>query len=238
MPAERFFVDAPLTASLHVELDGEEFTHLTRVMRAAVGDAVELINGRHVLATARIETIGKHSAKLIIGQIEERPSLAPFITLAVAIPRFNHLEWIVEKATELGASALILFPGDKSEKTTISEQQLLRMRNLMIAAIKQCGRLDLPTLEILPALSSWEYPPEGAVYFGDTSPAAPLLAGHLPTTPSPITFFTGPEKGFSAQEALLLRNAFKALPVSLHPFTLRAETAPILAIGILRHLLS
>lgn len=237
MPAERFFIDAPISAGAPIELKDDEFVHL-RVMRPAVGDAVELINGRNVLATARIERIDKHSAKLLIGTSEERPPLAPSITLAVAIPRFNHLEWIAEKATELGADALMLFPGDRSEKTTISEQQLIRLRNLMVAAMKQCGRLDLPSLEIHPPLSAWQYPPQGAVFYGDVSPSAPPFSKHLPAMKTPIVFFTGPEKGFSTQETLLLRNAFQASGVSLHPYTLRAETAPILATGLLRHLLS
>lgn len=236
MPAERFYIDTPLTTSEHVALTGDEFVHLVRVMRAKVGDVVEIVNGHKLLATARIESIEKHSAQLVIGQIEERQALAPSITLCIAIPRFNHLEWIAEKATELGVNALWLFPGDKSEKTSISDQQHSRLHNLMVAAMKQCGRLDLPSLEILPILSEWQYPPQGAILYGDVSPSAPLLSKHLPTT-SPIFFFTGPEKGFSTAETLLLRSGYRATGVSLHPYTLRAETAPLLALGLLRHLL-
>ncbi len=238
MPAERFFIDCALTCGESIKLEEEEFVHLTRVMRAEVGDTVELVNGRHILATAKIEKIDKRAAELAITLIEDRAPLTPPLILGIAIPRFSHLEWIAEKATELGANALWLFPGDRSEKKDLSEQQRLRLRNLMIAAMKQCGRLDLPSLEIHPALHAWHYPPKGALFFGDISPEAPLLAKCLPNTNDPIVFFTGPEKGFSTQEELLMKNAWHAQGVSLHPYILRAETAPILAAGLIRHLLA
>ncbi len=236
MPAERFFIDTLMENGQKIEVSGEEFSHL-KVMRVDIGDTLELINGRHLLAHASVEKIEKHAALLNITQIEERAPLIPTLTLCIALPRFNHLEWIAEKATELGASALWLFPGDRSEKTNVSEQQLFRLRNLMIAAIKQCGRLDLPVIEIHPALHAWHYPPKGSLFFGDVSPSAPLLAHHLPPSDTPIFFFTGPEKGFSIKEQLLLENAWHARGVSLHPYTLRTETAPILATGLIRHLL-
>ncbi len=237
MPAERFYIDSDLTCGTSVSLTGDEFTHLVKVMRGGVGDSLELINGRHILAKAQIEKIDKHAAELSISLIEEHAPCSPSITLAVGLPRFNHLEWIVEKVTEVGANALWLFPGDLSEKKTVSEQQLIRIHNLMVAAVKQCGRLDMPSLSILPPLHSWHYPPEGSLFFGDTSPDAPLLFRHLPPKNTPIFFFTGPEKGFSTQEKLLLKNAWHVQGVSLLPHILRAETAPILATAILRHML-
>lgn len=240
MPAERFYLAQPLTCGTTLSLGDEEYNHLVRVMRKEVGDTVEVINGQNCLATAQITAIDKKNAQLTISLVEERTPLQPTLILAIAIPRFSHLEWTIEKATELGASAFYLFPGDKSEKKSISDQQMVRLHNLMVAALKQCGRLDLPLLEILPPLSKWHYPPEkppkGLVFFGDTDQKAPLLSQHIHAQAETITFFTGPEAGFSTEEELLLKNVWQAQGVSLHPYTLRAETAPILATGLIRHL--
>ncbi len=238
MPFNRFYIDSSLTCGEHVNLSGEEFNHLVRVMRGATGDTVELINGRHTLAFAAIEKIDKRSALLFITSIQELPPLLPPLILSIAMPRFNHLEWITEKATELGVNALWLFPGERSEKTNITHSQELRLRQLMIAGIKQSGRLDLPSLTIHPPMMNWQHPPPGTLFFGSTNPSAPKLAARLSPPPcvQPIIFFTGPEKGFSPEEELLLGHTWEAEGVSLHPLTLRAETAPIIAAGLLRHL--
>ena len=117
-----------------------------------------------------------------------------------------------------------LFPGEKSEKKTVSHLQ--RLETIQINALKQCGRLFLPRITLKPPLDQWQQPP-GSLFFGDLSPQAPLLKG--PFT-SPITFFIGPEKGFSPTELATL-SQFKAIGISLHHNILRAETAAITALS-------
>ncbi|MBI3236928.1 MAG: RsmE family RNA methyltransferase [Chlamydiales bacterium] len=144
MPHERFFIDKPLCPQEIVLLEGDEFNHLSRVMRIQIDESVELVNGRNQLATATLLEISRHSAKLQIHHLTEDKKKKQQIILAQAIPRLNRLEYILEKGTELGASEFWLFPGIRNEKETFSQNQRLRLEHMRINAMKQCGRLDLP----------------------------------------------------------------------------------------------
>ncbi len=226
MPHERFYFDGPLEAQ--ISLEGPECHHLLRVCRAQIGDEVELIDGRGSLASARLVSTSKESAKLsILNRISEpRPPCSTI--LGISLMRMNRFEWLVEKAVELGADALYMFPADGSEKEDLSSNQLQRLRHLTVAAMKQCGRLYLPEMSVyssLSALIDLQIP----LYFGDTDPNAPLLL----KTPIPnrLLFLTGPEKGFSTSETALLKQ--NGHPVKLHTDILRAETAPLAALSIL-----
>ena len=88
------------------------------MIRARKGDKVELVNGRGALAQAVVTTLEKEKAPLQIESTTEKPRGAEII-LAQALPRFSHLDWIIEKGTELGASLFWLFPGVLSEKKTL-----------------------------------------------------------------------------------------------------------------------
>jgi len=228
MPAERFFYNNLLKDNQTITLTGEEATHLLKVMRTQPGDVVEIINGKSQLAHARLKNASKTSAELFIEKLVEQPHPKEGLILCIAMPKFNRLEWIIEKGTELGVIAFWLFDGDLSEKTSLSEQQHLRLNHLAISALKQCGRLDLPSIELKKPLAQWEVP-QGTLLFGDTLiDAQPIAASY----PLPIYFFSGPEKGFGKKELDLL-NKWKAKGVSLNRNILRADTAPIAAAAIL-----
>lgn len=233
MPHERFFVEQPLSPEETVSLQDTEFHHLCHVMRARIGDHVELVNGKNQLAQATLTTLAKHHANLTISSVIDENILKPQVILAQAIPRFSRLEYILEKATELDATEFWLFPGLLSEKAEFSQNQLKRMSQLTISAMKQCGRLDLPALSFKPPLLQWKSI-EGCLLFGDISPNAPALTqiDLSPTTPRTI-FLIGPEKGFDPKETLFLRNSLFAQGVRLHRNILRVDTAPLAALSIL-----
>src|SRR3989338_8486848 len=165
MPHERFFVDSPLTEGEQVHLVDTEFHHLYHVMRAREGDQLELVNGKNQLAIATVLEMQKKSALLGVDSVTEPPLTKPILILAQAIPRFNRLEYIVEKGTELDVSQFWLFPGLLSEKKAFSPHQPQRMEQIMKSALKQCGRLDLPSIRLLPPLLAWEKP-QGTVFYG------------------------------------------------------------------------
>jgi len=229
MPHERFFIDQPLMSGKRISLRDAEFHHLCHVMRAHVGDPIELVNGKHQLAHASVAQITKKEVQLILSHVHTEESLSPRVILAQAIPRFNRLEYILEKSVELNVSEIWLFPSLLSEKTVFSDNQSTRMSQVCIAAMKQCGRLDLPPIKIHPPLLQWK-PLEGQVLFGDTASDAPLLK-QLPQVLFPITFFIGPEKGFPPQEVLFLKQTLKAQGVRLHQHILRVDTAPLAALS-------
>ncbi|MDN3508643.1 MAG: RsmE family RNA methyltransferase [Candidatus Neptunochlamydia sp.] len=220
MPHDRFYIDALLKGTLCLE--GDEFNHLSRVMRKREDDEIELVNGKNSLALARIESLHKAYAELFVLKTEERkPVLSPLV-LVQALPKLSSLELIIQKGTEIGVSTFYLYPSTLSEKKELSDNQKKRLQHILIGAIKQCGRLDLPEIQ-------WDFPkPEGNVYYGDLSEKAPSLAsiGALPAT-----LIVGPEKGFTEKEIEKLSEKGKG--VSLGPYILRTETAALAGLAIL-----
>lgn len=227
MPHERFFIDSLLEEKQLASLDEAESHHLTRVMRARVGDLVELVNGRNQLATATVHQINKKTVQLLIDTVTTvSPALKQTI-LAQAIPRLPRLEYILEKATELGATEIHLFPGQYSEKTDFTPHQHQRMLQVIISALKQSGRLDLPLIRHLPPLLQWK-PQAGTLFFGDPTATTSFISSQHPHH---LTIVIGPERGFSLQEYSHLTAVLNALPVKLHPNTLRVDTAAIAALA-------
>ena len=227
MPANRYYIDASLTKDSEIILEGNEFHHLSRVMRARTGDAIELINGKDTLATAHITTIEKKQARVRIDTVKTKKTTAPAITLAIPLAQSSKLDLIIEKGCELGASAFWIYPAEYSEKKTLTTNQQERLMHLLISAMKQCGRLDLPTLVLKPPLKEWP-PFKGRTLFGDTRPTAKPISPTDQTTP--ILFITGPEKGFTPSELTTLENTLHASGVRLHTNILRMETAPLVAL--------
>lgn len=224
MPAHRFFLNSPLTHST-LSLSEEELHHLKHVMRARPGDTVEIVNGKGTLVQARL----LDATHLEITHRHQEPPPSRTLVLAQALTRPALLDWIIEKGTELGATHFWLFPGELSDKKELSPHQLERLSTLLISALKQCGRLYLPTLEIKPRLLLWQRPP-GTLLYGSFAPGAKPLQPHAP---SPVIIFIGPEKGLSNGEESFLENKLHASPVTLHPNILRAETAALCALSVL-----
>ena len=120
-----------------------------------------------------------------------------------------------------------LFPGKHSEKESFSDQQEKRMKMLIIAAMKQCGRLDLPKIVLKSSLGECRYAGKAQVFYGDVREGRPPLPVLDPKRP--ILFYVGPEAGFHADEVEMLESC--AVGVSLHPNILRVDTAAIAALS-------
>lgn len=235
MPAERYYIDRSPSLHEQVELADAEFHHLARVMRARVNDPVELVNGKGMLAEATVSEILKDRVRLHIDAISQENRTGPTVILAQAIPKPNRLDFVLEKGTELGVDEFWLFPGMTSVKKDFSPNQLERAGSLLLAAMKQCGRLFLPSITLKPRLKDWLKIPSPA-YFGDTDRHAPLfspLANNKPL-PESILFFVGPESGFTEEEVAFLKT-HDAEGVKLHQNILRTDTASLLAVGLIAH---
>lgn len=235
MPANRYFLPREFQENIPVFLEDVEFHHLTHVMRNRVGDEVELVNGKGQLAAAKIIKIDKKNATLEITNLLEASVLEQPLILAQAIPRLTKLEMILEKGTELGMTQIWLFPTQHSDKGHFSPNQLQRFNTIMISAMKQCGRLFLPEILLMPALKQWQKFPLPA-FFGDTRPSAPLFAeSWAKSTPrSGCIFCVGPESGFSSDEITALEG-LGANGVKIHHNILRTETAAITALSLISH---
>lgn len=232
MPHDRFYISHPLLKGDRLSLEGEEFNHVTRVMRARTGDRLECLNGQGRLATVEVGAIHKKEAELSVLESHFTPKPPFNLILAQALPRQNHLDFIVEKGCELGMTELWLFEGERSERDELSPTHQTRLSHLMIAALKQCGGLWLPEVKQLPPLKKWDRLPYPAFYGTLEKGALPLVKvlGH----DSGVIFFTGPEKGLSEEEMALLKN-LGAQGVTLNPHILRTETASLAALALLSH---
>lgn len=224
MPNNRYFVPQSFTCDQEVELTSQEFHHLRNVCRGQCGDEIELINGKGELACAAVSHLTKEKAIARVTSVHKEDPLPFTITLALAFLKPSHLEYAIEKATEVGVSTFWLFPGDKSEKKQVSEQYLKRLETILLGATKQCGRLFAPTLEIKKSLRECS-DPSHRLLFGDlNSQTIPLSqATNLGTN---VCLVIGPESGFSENERKILLG-MKAVAVSMHPNTFRAETAAV-----------
>lgn len=220
MPHDRFYLDGPLEG--RVSLEGEEAHHLVRVMRKKAGDPVELVNGRHTLAQGKVFSLSKWDVSIDITHTETHDPLIPSLILIQALPKLPLLDIIIQKGTELGVSTFYLYPSERSEKKELSPTQLKRLENILIASMKQCGRLDLPTIEM--GFPHLDIP----LFFGDLSPDAPPL---LQKAQLPAALAIGPPAGFTDQELTDLHS--KGQGVRLAPYTLRTETAAITGLSLL-----
>jgi 16S rRNA (uracil1498-N3)-methyltransferase len=236
MPTRRFFVDhTHFSLNKEVNITDQEAHHLSHVMRIQRGEEVELINGQHQLAKGKVLLINKHSVRLQIQDLEEKPPPRFRVILCQAICRLSRLDTILEKGTELGMTELCFFPGELSEKKSFTPIQWERMRAKTISAVKQCGRFDLPLITFKPPLQKWTasdllYP----AYFGDLDSKASLLAKVWEKTEK-LCFFIGPESGFTELEERALR-ALHVIGVKLHSNILRTDTAPLVALSLAHHL--
>jgi 16S rRNA (uracil1498-N3)-methyltransferase len=227
MPFDRFYVETSLFSSSQTVLEKTELHHLAHVMRIRVGETIELIDGKGTLAKATVASLDKKKALLTIEEIiSQEPATTPKILLGIPLLRPSKLEWILEKGTELGVDAFLIYPADFSDKKTLSQSVLERLQMLMISAIKQSGRLFLPSLSLLSHFSHL-FTTEATILYGDTRNSAKKIN----TFPFPILFITGPESGFSQEEYALLEK--KGTGIQLNEHTLRAETAPLTAASLL-----
>lgn len=224
MPINRFFYPGSLQEQ-RITLEGEECRHL-QVLRTRPGEEIDLVNGKGDLAQARLVQLSRKGAELEVISREHHPAPKTAIILAQALVRPAALDWIIEKGTELGASAFWLFPGEGSEKAALSPQQEKRVHSLTISALKQCGRLYLPSISLKPPLRDWTAPEENLL-FGSLNPQAPRIS----RSHGPAIFAVGPEKGFSKSELAILEETLNARGIKLSDNILRAETAAIAALA-------
>lgn len=238
MPAERYFHSGFLEENQRIHLKDQEHHHLVNVMRTRLGEEIEVVNGNGQLAKAVLETIEKKSSSLLVESVETASPPSQHLILAQGIPKINRLELIVEKGTELGMTEIWLFPAMRSEKKDFSENQMERLHTLMVSAMKQCGRLFLPTVVVMPPLKQWKDLSIQPIFFGDVDPEAQTflsLWNQLKPSQGAI-FCIGPESGFTEEEVGVLRK-LNAHGVKLHPNILRTETAAIASLTLLSHVM-
>lgn len=224
--SERFFITTQPSGSRAL-LEGDEARHLARVLRAKVGDAVSLFDGKGREWPARVAAIGRDRVELDAGEPQsDTPTHGIPLTLAVALPKGDRQKWMVEKLTELGATRLMPLETTRGVAEATASAQA-RLERVVIEACKQCGRNTLMEIAAGRPLESLlaEKPAGACVVIAH--PGGRLLdAATVPPTATEIIAMVGPEGGFTDDE-LAAAEAAGAIRVSLGPHILRVETAAI-----------
>jgi 16S rRNA (uracil1498-N3)-methyltransferase len=223
----RLFVRQPLSEGASVELDGGQANYLRNVMRLGVGGELLVFDGAAGEWLARIVEAAKKRMTLSVEQQTREPEAIPDVWLAFAPVKRAQTDWLVEKATELGVSKLLPI---MTQRTVAERVRLERLETISIEAAEQCGRTRLPEIVEPVSLKSMltERNDARKLYFADEGGGEPVANAF---TPGPALILTGPEGGFSCKERETIRAAPNAIPISLGPRILRAETAALAALA-------
>lgn len=228
----RLHVEAALGDDVRVTPDEAQAHYLLHVMRAKVGDAVRLFNGRDGEWLASVVEASKRSCSLVCRKQLAPQSHVPDVWLVFAPIKKTPADYVVQKATELGVKRLQpVF----TRRTIVTRVNLERMRANAVEAAEQSERLDVPEIgepqPLNALLASW--PADRAILFcdeaGEASPIATALAD-IPNGPTAI--FTGPEGGFDPAERETIRARRNVVAVSLGSRILRADTAALSALAV------
>jgi 16S rRNA (uracil1498-N3)-methyltransferase len=236
-PRTRLYVTADLAAGATVALDASQAHYLKNVLRLGSGEPVSLFNGRDGEWRSVIESFRKESATVRVEACTREQVPEPDLWLLFAPVKRARIDFLVEKATELGVSALqpVL-----TERTQVERVNLERLRANVREAAEQTERLSLPEvrepLSLQRAIEAW--PAGRRLLFCDESGQSPDIASALRAVqPGVWGVLTGPEGGFTQRELDALRNLPFVSPVGLGPRVLRADTAALAALAVFQALL-
>jgi 16S rRNA (uracil1498-N3)-methyltransferase len=222
----RLFVRVPLAEGASVELNASQANYLGNVLRLNEGAELLLFDGHSGEWLARIGEAAKKRMALAVERRTKEPETIPDVWLAFAPVKRTQTDWLVEKATELGAAKLIPV---MTRRTVAERVKLERLETIAIEAAEQCGRTLLPEIAEPVALKALIDGRDACrtLYFADESGGNPAASAFRS---GPALILIGPEGGFADEERELVRAAKNCVPISLGPRILRAETAALAAL--------
>jgi 16S rRNA (uracil1498-N3)-methyltransferase len=229
-PMVRLFVDQTLAEGQSVAATSEQAHYLGNVMRLKPGAEVRLFNGRDGEWRGRVGRIAKGKASLT-AETRTRPQASgPDLWLLFAPLKRAPIDFLAQKATELGVAALRpVF----TQNTAVERVNVARLRANAIEAAEQCGRLDVPRVDepiaLDALLAGWDH--ARRILLCDETMTAPPIADALPRDPAPWAVLVGPEGGFATAELDRLGKTPFVTRVGLGPRLLRADTAALAALS-------
>jgi len=236
----RLFVDAPLRQAAIVALSAPQAHYLLNVLRLSDGADLLVFNGRDGEWRAHLTQAKRRAASLTIAAQTRQQHGAVDLDLLFAPLKQGRLDYMVQKAVEMGVGRIIPVLTQHSQ---ISRINLDRMRANMVEAAEQCGILKLPELSAHLALSAVldDWPGERLLVFCDEEsevgdPVA-ALSVHRQSPPAAMALIIGPEGGFAAAERAAILKLPRVVRLSLGPRILRADTAAVAALALVQAVL-
>jgi 16S rRNA (uracil1498-N3)-methyltransferase len=232
----RLHVNSALAAGLELDLPSGPARHV-QVRRLQPGDALTLFDGRGGEWAAEVLQMGRQQVRVRVGEhdpVTRESALS--VTLALGMPANERMDWLVEKATELGVTAIRPLVTDRSVLRLSgerAERKRAHWQAIAAAAAEQSGRTRVPRLHPVRALADADAlpaPVQGWVLSLAGGAAGPAALGGAGAAAGEWLLLSGPEGGLTAAEEARAR-ALGLRPLSLGPRVLRAETAPLVALA-------
>lgn len=235
MRIPRIFIDLPLGENQLVELPRETSHYLSRVLRLPLEAPLRVFNGLGGEYQATICEATKNSVRIKTGLFDAADNHSPLhIHLGISLSKGERMDFVIQKATELGVSEISLLNSERTEvklKGERLEKRVAHWRKVSISACEQCGSNRVPIIHPPVSLPQWLAKRDESIkLIMQPGTAQPLQH----ETPAAVALLIGPEGGFSEQE-VKAANAAAFDSISLGPRILRTETAPLVAISILQH---
>lgn len=230
--ANRLYVDQPLAAGIVMEATRAQVNYLVNVLRMGEGDQVLLFDGANGEWRAALRDVAKRQCRFEVLEQTRPQSEGPDLHYLFAPVKRARLDFMVEKATELGVSEIRPVI---TRRTIAARVKLERMEANAIEAAEQCGVLRVPAIRPPEKLESVlrDWPAERRlIYCDENAPISSPLDALRECPPGPLAVLIGPEGGFEEEERAMLGRLAYVTPVSLGPRIMRADTAAVAALAI------
>ncbi|WP_448502013.1 16S rRNA (uracil(1498)-N(3))-methyltransferase [Sphingomonas sp.] len=226
----RLYVAIPLEAGRVLRLDGGQAHYLAGVMRFQPGDPVRLFDDTSGEWLGIAREVRRRDLTVEVTQKLAGRELVPDLWLCAAPIKKGRIDWVAEKACELGAARLVPV---LTQRSVVDRLNLDRLRAHMIEAAEQCGRTALPALDAPAKLAALlcDWPADRALYFADETGGEPAFEA-MRAGGAKAAILIGPEGGFTDQEREAIRAVPSARAIALGPRILRAETAAAAALAV------
>ena len=231
---QRLFIDADLAANGEIALSREQANYVRNVLRLPPGAEILLFNGRDGEWRGRLKDAGRRATHVTV-EAQTRAQNSPG-TLAYAFAPLKHarLDYMVQKAVELGVAQLTPV---MTRHTQVTRVNVERMRANMIEAAEQCGILSIPAVDEPVAFDRWIAALDAdrvVVFCDEEAETGDPLEALKRARPGPAVLLIGPEGGFEESERRALLARDRVIRLSLGPRDLRADTAAVAALALVQ----
>jgi 16S rRNA (uracil1498-N3)-methyltransferase len=237
MRIPRIYIDQTLAITESVLLNESVSHYLSKVLRMQEGRELIVFNGQGGEYSAQIKEVGKKQVSIQVNQFtEDNRQSSLELHLAIGVSRGERMDWVLQKATELGITRIIPLITERTEVKIKGEKQDKKMQHwqqIIVSSCEQCQRNLLPLLQEPQLIDDWLKTVSTDYRFVLHHRNHQSLSKS--TTPKSVTLLIGPEGGLSEEEIILAENE-KFQSLRLGPRVLRTETAPVAAISLVQYL--